>query len=449
MARQELAEVPISVYSGSFRKYGESIACAKIFSHFCCVHGRPRAMAVYFLHLKTFSRTNGSRITHAAAYRAGERIRDERTGESYNYSHRQDVVGKGIVLPKELADRTDANWARDRATLWNAAERGDRRNLRLGREVLVLLPPELNKAQRHALVHRFSQNLANKYQNAVDFAVHEPRPGSDKRHHHAHLLMTTRQITAEGLGERTTLELGGRERHARGLGRSNDLFLIRERWARVTNEALRDAGLTARIDHRSYRDQGIDREPKPVIPQRIYYQEKRQGLNTAAGDDIRARYRERVEARRKGRDTLEQVVKRQNAEAHQRASAGAKQNAATERTLARGALTREELNVKRRERYRDNAAEINRRQRASGQARHRNKSTSAWLAYRERLKGEEATADNFVHKWLEFKQRLRQEEATRAKGVDRALDSRAGGTGSRESEKEGKDTTRSRGMDYE
>ena len=420
-------------------------------------------MAVYFLHLKTFSRTKGSRITAAAAYRAGERIRDERTGESYNYSHRQDVVGKGIVLPRELADRTDANWARDRATLWNAAERGDRRNLRLGREVLVLLPPELNKAQRHALVHRFSQNLANKYQNAVDFTVHEPRPGSDKRHHHAHLLMTTRQITPEGLGERTTLELGGRERHARGLGRSNDVFLIRERWARITNEALRDAGLRARVDHRSYQDQGIDREPKPVIPQRIYYQEKKQGLSTPAGDDIRARYRERVEARLKGRDALEQVVKRQNAEAHQRASAGARQNAATERTLSRGALTREELKAKRRERYRDNAAEINRSQqeyrkmmpekapskRASGLARDNDKPLNAWLAYRERFKSEEATPDNLVNKWSEFKERLRNEEATRTKGVDRALDSGAAGFGNRERAKEGKETDRSRGMDYE
>lgn len=419
-------------------------------------------MAVYFLHLKTFSRAKGSRITHAAAYRAGERIRDERTGKSYDYSHREDVVGKGIVLPKELADRTEASWARDRSALWNAAERGERRNLRLGREVLVLLPPELNEAQRHALVRRFSQNLANKYQSAVDFAVHEPRPGSDKRHYHAHLLMTTRQITTDGLGARTTLELGGRERHARGLGRSNDLFLIRERWARVTNEALRDAGLRERIDHRSYHDQGIDREPKPVIPQSIYYREKKLGMTSPAGDDIRARYRERVEARQKGHDALEQVVKRQNAEAHRRASARAKQNAATERTLARGALTRDELNAKRRERYRDNAAEINRSQReyrkvmaekgssnrALGLARHPDNPANAWPAYRERFKREEATVDNAVNKWLEFKERLRQEEATRTRRVDRALDSGGGGTDNRESEKAGKDIGRSRGMDF-
>src|SRR2546423_976617 len=53
------------------------------------------AMAKYFLHVKVFSRGKGSRVTRAAAYRAGERIRDERTSEVYNYSDRQDVPSQG------------------------------------------------------------------------------------------------------------------------------------------------------------------------------------------------------------------------------------------------------------------------------------------------------------------------------------------------------------------
>src|ERR1700704_542948 len=219
-------------------------------------------MAVYFLHVKIFSRANGSRATEAAAYRAGERIHDERTTDSYNYSSRRDVAHKEIVLPSDIAEREDMNWARDRSALWNAAEHaGRRRNSRLAREVLVLLPPELNPAQRTRLGRGFSQELADRYRGSVDFAVHEPRAGSDERHHHAHILMTTRQVTAQGLGARTTLELSGTERHERGLGPSrDDLLFIRERWAQVANEALREGGLSARVDHRSYKDQGIDRE---------------------------------------------------------------------------------------------------------------------------------------------------------------------------------------------
>jgi hypothetical protein len=88
-------------------------------------------MAKYFLLVKIFSRGRGSRVTRAAAYRAGERIRDERTSESYNYSKRKDIVHSEIILPSGLADHPDMEWARDRAKLWNAVEKaGTRRNSR-------------------------------------------------------------------------------------------------------------------------------------------------------------------------------------------------------------------------------------------------------------------------------------------------------------------------------
>jgi hypothetical protein len=50
-------------------------------------------MAVYFLRSKHISRSNGSRVIRAAAYRAGERIRNEGTSE----------VFEEIVLPADLA----------------------------------------------------------------------------------------------------------------------------------------------------------------------------------------------------------------------------------------------------------------------------------------------------------------------------------------------------------
>jgi hypothetical protein len=53
-------------------------------------------MAIYLLHVKSISRAKGGRITRSAAYRAGERIRDERTREVYNFSDRDDVVHKEI-----------------------------------------------------------------------------------------------------------------------------------------------------------------------------------------------------------------------------------------------------------------------------------------------------------------------------------------------------------------
>src|SRR3984957_11509834 len=87
-----------------------------------CLHAQElNVVAVYFLNIKTFGRSGGSSAVSAAAYRSGERIRDERTGKTYDRSERQDVMHKEIVLPSRFADE-DMTWARDRASLWNAAE---------------------------------------------------------------------------------------------------------------------------------------------------------------------------------------------------------------------------------------------------------------------------------------------------------------------------------------
>ena len=78
-------------------------------------------MAIYFLNLKSFGRTNGSSAVSAAAYRSGERLHDERTGRTYDHTERQDVLHKEILLPQEFA-ADDMSWAKDRGALWNSAE---------------------------------------------------------------------------------------------------------------------------------------------------------------------------------------------------------------------------------------------------------------------------------------------------------------------------------------
>jgi len=309
-------------------------------------------MATYFLRSRHISRAKGARATKAAAYRAGERIRDERMSEVYDYSDRRDVAYKEVVLPSDLTGRADMAWTQNRATLWNAVEyAGLRRNSRLAREWLVLVPPELTPEQRSHLVRTFATELANKYRCAVDCAVHLPRPGADPRNHHAHLLMTTREVSPQGIGARTTLELCGRERHLKGLGDSRDEYLgLRERWAQVTNEALREAGLTVRVDHRSYERQGIDREPALNIPEKVFYAERKQG-RSAAGDAIRARHRERVEAWQKGPAELARVLEKQKRDLKERALEDFKRRAAQPKRTSWSVLTRQERNELRRQQY--------------------------------------------------------------------------------------------------
>jgi ATP-dependent exoDNAse (exonuclease V) alpha subunit len=257
-------------------------------------------MAVYFLNLTTFGRSGGSSAPSAAAYRAGERIRDERTGRTYDHTDRRDVMHKEIVLPSRYADE-DMAWARDRASLWNAAEEAEsRKNARVAREYLVALPVELTPEQRRGLARAFSQELSDRYKFAVDLSIHAPRdfPGSDPRNFHAHLLATTREVTTTGLASKTSLELSDARRQELGLGPAiNELLYVRERWASVTNEAYRSAQLAARVDHRTLAAQGIDREPGPHIP-RVAYELERRGHRSVLAEKLREEHELRVQARR-------------------------------------------------------------------------------------------------------------------------------------------------------
>jgi hypothetical protein len=446
-------------------------------------------MATCFLHIKTFSRGKGSSATRAAAYRAGERIRDERSGAVHDHTDRTDVAHAEIVLPAEFTGRTDMAWARNRSTLWNAVQQSGRRwDSRLARDVLVLLPPEMTRLQRRTLARKFSGELADRFHSAVDFAVHEPRATADQRHHHAHILMTSRQVGPEGIGAPTNLELSGTARHARGLGPSkNELLWMRERWAQVANEALRDAGLPADMDHRSYRAQGIDREPKARIPPKVFYAERRLGTSTPAGDDIRARRRERVEARMKGGGALDRVLHQQKEAARQQAIR-ASQRQESHRKIPTGAMTREQLNAKRREYFKANADKINRKHREYYQRHQADKkaakqamsnegqspapakaralglaeqsaaaqghalasvtaaeSVQRWLALRESQK--QVSAQDSVNRWLAYRESEKQAASSQSPSPERTRGPDSTGTGPLDDDAPDKNPRRERDHD--
>jgi len=249
-------------------------------------------VAVYFLNMKTFGRSNGSSATSAIAYRAGERIRDERTGKIFDHRGRGGVLHTEIVLPERLAD-ADMSWAKDRATLWNSVEAAETRsNARVAREILVALPAELDAGQRLELVRGFSQELADRHRFAVDFAIHAPR--TDPRNFHAHLLTSTREIHSTGFGAKTGLEISDQQRLERGMSPFfQELVDTRARWAQRANQALSAARIPERIDHRSLAAQGIDREPALYLPRPIYEMERR-GERNAVADRLRAEHQARV-----------------------------------------------------------------------------------------------------------------------------------------------------------
>ena len=256
-------------------------------------------MAIYRLDIQPLGRSTGRRAIAAAAYRAGERLVDERTGAIHDHADRTDVAHREIVLPTKFAV-SDVRWARDRQQLWNTVERAEtRRDARVAREYTVALPHELAAPQRAALTVRFAREIADRYGVAVDVAVHDPRPDGDPRNHHAHLLASTREVGPSGFGAKAGLDMPSQSRRVRGLpGGIAEIRSLRARWAGLTNEALREAHLEMRVDHRTLAAQGIDRAPRH-LPWHIYKQAQ-QTIRAEVVAATRARYEQRAAERDAG-----------------------------------------------------------------------------------------------------------------------------------------------------
>jgi hypothetical protein len=256
-------------------------------------------VAIYYLGVKSFGRsaaTGGSVSTSAAAYRSGERIRDERTGLLYDHSHRRDIEYKEIMLPAEVRDSGSfPEWAQDRGQLWNTVERSEPRSTgRVAREYILALPHELNAQQRLVLARTFAQKISDRYHNVVDLAIHRPR--TDPRNFHAHLLTTTREVSGAGLGPKTIAELSGSQRFELGLPSAmQEHAQLREHWASMANGALQDAGLDLRISHIPDHESIRRPDAKPWLP-RVAWEIERRGGHSVLGDRVRAQFAQRREA---------------------------------------------------------------------------------------------------------------------------------------------------------
>ena len=197
-------------------------------------------MAIYHLSVKAVSRKSGRSATAAAAYRAAERIECDREGRVHDYSRKQGVAHAEIIVPSE------ASWARDRSVLWNAAEAAEKRsNSTVAREYELALPAELPAAERVALARAFGQAVSDRYGVAADIAIHAPGREGDLRNWHAHVLTTTRIVTAEGLGAKT------RQLDDQKTG-PEQVKELRSLWADLANQALERQGFAERISEKSH-----------------------------------------------------------------------------------------------------------------------------------------------------------------------------------------------------
>lgn len=197
--------------------------------------------------MQTISRADGRSAIAAAAYRAASRL-TAADGHVFDFRRKQGVVAREIFVPGgcPIISRQD---------LWLLAETTEKRkNSTLGREMDMAIPVELSKVARFKLTAQFCRWIAQEYQVAVDCCMHRKDKNDPQENPHIHVMFTTRRYASDGsLGEKT------RELDALSTRKAH-LLRIREKWAECCNVFLQYHG--KKIDHRSLKDQGVERLPQ-------------------------------------------------------------------------------------------------------------------------------------------------------------------------------------------
>ncbi|WP_417318509.1 Ti-type conjugative transfer relaxase TraA [Erythrobacter aureus] len=207
-------------------------------------------MAIFHFSAKVIGRSSGRSAVAAAAYRAGERLHDERIDRTHDFTNKAGVLHSEVMLPKGAPEAFA-----DRATLWNAVEAAEKRkDAQLAREVEFALPRELSKKDNVRLAREFVKAEFVEKGMIADLNVHWDIGEDGKAKPHAHVMLTMREVAKDGIGAKV-----------RDWNRTALIEQWRERWAYHVNRALAERDIDARIDHRSLEAQGIALEPQDKI----------------------------------------------------------------------------------------------------------------------------------------------------------------------------------------
>ncbi|WP_371431963.1 Ti-type conjugative transfer relaxase TraA [Novosphingobium sp.] len=207
-------------------------------------------MAIYHFSVQVIGRTSGRSAVSAAAYRAGERLHDERLDRDHDFRARSGVEHSEIMLPEGAPERFS-----DRETLWNEVEAVEvRKDAQLAREVEFAIPREMSKADGIGLACDFVRDQFVDRGMIADLNVHWDIGADGLAKPHAHVMLTLREVGSDGFAQKV------REWNEHG-----NVEQWRERWETHVNARLAELDIDARIDHRSLEAQGIDLEPQDKI----------------------------------------------------------------------------------------------------------------------------------------------------------------------------------------
>ncbi len=254
-------------------------------------------MAVYHCSIKIISRVGKKprSAVASAAYRSGTKMTNEYDGVTHDYTRKQGVVYSEIMLPPHAPEKFS-----ERSVLWNSVEEIEKSgNSQLAREVEVSLPRELDRDQQIQLVRDYVDASFVSAGMCVDFSIHDRQDGNP----HAHIMLTMRPLEQSGeWGAKCRKEYildkaGNRIRKPDGKYKSrradttdwNDRGKAeewRKLWADHVNHSLAEQGIHRKVDHRSYKRQGIEKIPTIHMGAAASQMERR-GIPTGRGMENR------------------------------------------------------------------------------------------------------------------------------------------------------------------
>lgn len=223
--------------------------------------------------VKIISRGKGKSAVASAAYISGEKIKNEWDGVTHDYTKKQGVISKEIFLP----DHAPKEY-KDRKTLWNSVELFEKNsNAQLARNFIISLPKELSIEENKKMIEEYIQTNFVKEGMIVDLAIHdESREGNQNIH--AHIMTIVRPINEDGTwGQKSKKEYILDEKGEKVLNKNgkpktrkvelttwNDKGNVekwRENFSNLCNEYLAKNKIEKRVDHRSFKRQGIKQIP--------------------------------------------------------------------------------------------------------------------------------------------------------------------------------------------
>ena len=254
-------------------------------------------------------RSKGQSAVEKASYISRSILVSEYDGQTYRPKYHEDLVHSEISLPQN-APREYA----DRATLWNAVELSEKgQKSQLARMLKASLPNEWSYELAEEVVRDYVQrNFVDKGMCA-DWAIHDSENDKGQRNLHIHVLLTMRPLTENGEwgaktkkvyvldenGERIPLidkktgkqKVDKRNRkqwkcqtvESTDWNSRENAMMWRRDLAETINATNEQLGIAVHWEHRSFKEQGIDKEPTIHIGA-VANALERKGIQTERGN---------------------------------------------------------------------------------------------------------------------------------------------------------------------